>query len=64
MKFNVRAFKDNPGGAYDPTPIHDFDADSETIIPVVGDYLQWDGFKSNLQGSRPPLRLCRTTLRP
>lgn len=43
MKFHVRAFVDNPGGAYDPAPIHDFDTDTaiEAVIPMVGDYLMW-----------------------
>lgn len=41
MKFNVRAFIANPGGAYDPAPLHEFDFESE-FVPAVGDILRWD----------------------
>ncbi len=41
MKFNVRAFIDNPGGAYDPAPLHEFDDELE-FVPDVGDILRWD----------------------
>ncbi|KPA99977.1 hypothetical protein [Ahrensia marina] len=40
MKFHVRVFKPNPGGAYDPAPLHDFDLIDSTFIPMVGDLLQ------------------------
>jgi hypothetical protein len=42
MKWNVRAFINNPGGAYDPAPLHEFDAETEGFIPMNGDYLRWD----------------------
>ncbi|MDP2051540.1 MAG: hypothetical protein Q8K33_22205 [Cypionkella sp.] len=45
MKFNVRAFVANSGGAYDPAPLHDFDtgeSESPEFIPQVGDVLRWD----------------------
>jgi len=42
MKFIIRGFIENLGGAYDPCPIHDFDDETESNIPMVGDYLNWD----------------------
>lgn len=42
MKFKVKAFMDNSDGADDPELIHYFDADLETTIPMVGDFLRWD----------------------
>ena len=42
MKFHVRAYVDNPGGAYDPAPLHEFDEETDTLIPMVGDKLRWD----------------------
>ena len=42
MKFYVRAFIPNPGGPYDPAPIHEFD-ELEPVglseIPQIGDVL-------------------------
>lgn len=41
MKWNVRAFIDNPGGAYNPAPLHEFDDETVGMIPSVGDVL-WE----------------------
>lgn len=43
MEWIVRAFINNPGGAYDPAPLHEFDDKTEGIIPMVGDYLHAGG---------------------
>ena len=48
MKFMVRAFIPNPGGAYDPPPLEQFDLDkdkSNGFIPSIGDVIQWDDTK-------------------
>ena len=42
MELHVRIFTANPGGAYDPAPLHEFDESPEGFIPVVGDCLRWD----------------------
>jgi|GEM_PF-5896674 len=45
MKFHIRVFVPNDGGAYNPAPIHDFDMDtgeSSGFIPNIGDVLCWD----------------------
>ncbi|MFN3846405.1 MAG: hypothetical protein ACK4RZ_11395 [Paracoccaceae bacterium] len=42
MKWNVRAFINNPGGAYDPAPVYQFDDQTEGFIPLVGDHVRWD----------------------
>ncbi|WP_298916371.1 hypothetical protein [uncultured Algimonas sp.] len=41
MKWHVRAFIDNPGMAYDPAPLHEYDDETEGFIPAVGDIL-WE----------------------
>ena len=43
MRFLVRAFVANPGGAYNPAPLEQFDSDGEVPIsevPHVGDVLR------------------------
>lgn len=43
MKWHVRAYVDNPGGAYDPAPLNAFDLEPEdNFLPLVGDFLRWD----------------------
>lgn len=43
MKWHVRAYVDNPGGAYDPAPLYEFDLEPEdNFLPLVGDFLLWD----------------------
>ena len=44
MKFMVRAFIPNPGGAYGPAPLEEFDLDTDKsngFIPSIGDVIQW-----------------------
>ena len=48
MKFMIRAFVANPGGVYDPLPLHDFDTDTDAtngFIPSVGDVWRFDETK-------------------
>ena len=42
MEWIVRAFINNPGGAYDPAPLHEFDEAIEGVIPMIGDHLHSD----------------------
>lgn len=40
MKFSMKAHRSNPGGAYDPVSLHEFDMEPSEFIPSVGDFLQ------------------------
>jgi hypothetical protein len=42
MKWHVRVYVDNPGGAYNPAPLEEFDIErEENFLPMVGDFLRW-----------------------
>lgn len=42
MEWQARAFIRNPGGAYDPAPLHEFDDSPDGFIPSAGDCIRWD----------------------
>jgi hypothetical protein len=39
-KFMARVFLPNPGGAYDPAPLHEFDVSDGEFVPGVGDIIR------------------------
>ena len=42
-KFMARVFLPNPGGAYDPAPLHEFDDIESDFVPAIGDVIRYGG---------------------
>jgi hypothetical protein len=39
--FTARVFLPNPGGAYDPAPLHEFDDLESAFTPAIGDIIRY-----------------------
>lgn len=59
--FYARCFISNPGGAYDPAPLHEFDNErGDEFIPAVGDIIRAD---QSAESYRVVSRFCDYSLR-
>lgn len=47
--FMARIFIQNPGGAYDPAPLNEFDAYPGSFVPAVGDVIRYNGSSETLR---------------